>query len=92
VTAGEPVREECLKGRLDRFGVFALVPRHVRFRQKKPQPIGMAGAKLAMSTRENHIIARSTRNAGTLNFLAGADYGRVDFKRGIRNDRCHRVA
>jgi hypothetical protein len=25
VTAGEPVREECLKGRLDRFGVFALV-------------------------------------------------------------------
>ena len=25
VTAGEPVREECLKGRLNRFGVFALV-------------------------------------------------------------------
>jgi hypothetical protein len=25
VTAGEPVREEYLKGRLDRFGVFALV-------------------------------------------------------------------
>ena len=25
VTAGEPVREECLKGRLDRFSVFALV-------------------------------------------------------------------
>jgi hypothetical protein len=24
VTAGEPVRQECLKGRLDRFGVFAL--------------------------------------------------------------------
>jgi hypothetical protein len=22
VTAGEPVREECLKGSLDRFGVF----------------------------------------------------------------------
>jgi hypothetical protein len=26
------------------------------------------------------------------NFLAEADYGRVDFKRGIRNDRWHRVA
>jgi hypothetical protein len=26
------------------------------------------------------------------NFLAEADYGRVDFKRGIRNDRSHRVA
>jgi hypothetical protein len=25
VTAGEPVREECFKGRLNRFGVFALV-------------------------------------------------------------------
>ena len=25
VTAGEPVREECLKGRLNRFGVFAVV-------------------------------------------------------------------
>ena len=25
VTAGEPVREGCLKGRLNRFGVFALV-------------------------------------------------------------------
>jgi hypothetical protein len=24
VTAGEPVREECLKGRLNRFGVFAV--------------------------------------------------------------------
>jgi hypothetical protein len=26
------------------------------------------------------------------NFLAEADYARVDFERGIRNDRCHRVA
>jgi hypothetical protein len=26
------------------------------------------------------------------NFLAEADYGRVDFKRGIRNNRWHRVA
>ena len=26
------------------------------------------------------------------NFLAEADYGRVDFKRGIRNDRRQRVA
>jgi hypothetical protein len=25
VTAGKPVREECLKGRLNRFGVCALV-------------------------------------------------------------------
>jgi hypothetical protein len=25
VIAEEPVREECFKGRLDRFGVFALV-------------------------------------------------------------------
>ena len=24
-SAGEPVREECLRGRLNRFGVFALV-------------------------------------------------------------------
>jgi hypothetical protein len=30
VTAGEPVREECLKGRLGRFGVFALVRGQLR--------------------------------------------------------------
>jgi hypothetical protein len=35
VTAGEPVREECLKGRLNRFGVFALVRGQVSPRNER---------------------------------------------------------
>ena len=57
-----------------------------------PRVESFLNAKAWLRARSSAAVWAVEVVRSTESFLAEADYGRVDFKRGIRNDRRQRVA